>query len=465
MSRARRRSVKALVALGSVLAFLSVFAIWTERQALNTDDWVDTSGRLIEDEEIRAALSEYLVEQLYDNVDVEEELEDILPGDLRDLAGPASGGLRQVAGSGAERVLQTSTAQDLWKDANRAAHEQLLAVLEDKKEAVSTAEGKVTLNLGSLVTNLADQVGIGGQLAQRLPDDAGQVTILRSDELKTAQDIAVGVKGLALVLSLLTLLCFGLAIYLSREGRWVTVLFCGVGLVAAGFAVIVFREIAGGVVVDQLVREESVKPAAEAAWSISTSLMVSIATTVIVFGVLAGIAGWLGSPTGSARATRRFMAPALRDYAPYVYTGLAIVVCIYFLSSPTQNLRSFLTTLIVAAAVALGIHEMRRQTEEEFADARFADYFGGARERVAGAVKSANLGERAAKLRLPEMRKPGGDGATDETKATPPPPGDAEDARLRRLTQLAELRDKGVLTDEEFAAEKARVLGGDKGQA
>ena len=453
MSRARRRTVRALVVLGSILAFLSVFAIWIERQALNTNDWVDTSGRLIQNEEIRAAVGEYLVDQLYDNVDVEKELEGILPGETKELAGPVSGGLRQVAGSGAEEVLKTSTAQELWKDANRAAHEQLLAVLEDKGEAVSTENGEVTLNLGSLVTNLAQQVGIGVQLAEKLPPDAGQVTILRSDQLKTAQDIVVGIKGLALVLSLLTLLSFGLAIYLSRDGRWVTVLFCGVGLVAAGFAAIVFRQVAGGIVVDQLVKEESVKSAAEAAWSISTSLMVSIATTLIVFGVLFGIAGWLGSPTGSARSTRRFMAPALRDYAPYVYTGWVIVVCIYFLSSSVQNLRSFLTTLIVAGFVAFGIHELRRQAAEEFPDAQFADYFGGTKARVAGAVKSANIGERASKLRLPEVRRPA-------AERPPEGDGDEEDNRLRRLERLADLRDKGVLSDEEFTAEKARVLGG-----
>ncbi len=453
MSRARRRTVKGLVVLGSVLAFLSVFAIWTERQALNTDDWVDTSGRLIQNEKVRAAVGEYLVDQLYANVNVEQELEDILPGETKQLAGPVSGGLRQVAGGGAEQVLKSSTAEELWKDANRAAHEQLLAVLENKKEAVSTAEGNVTLNLGSLVTNLADQVGIGSQLAEKLPPDAGQVTILRSDQLKTAQDIAVGIKGLALVLSLLTFLAFGLAIYLSREGRWVTVLFCGIGLVAAGFAVIVFREVAGGIVVGQLVTDESVKPAAEATWSIGTSLMISIATTVIVFGILLGIAGWLGSPTGSARSSRRFMAPVLRDHVAYAYTALVIVVCIYFLSASVQNLRSFLTTLVIAGFAAFGIRELRRQSEEEFPDAQFGDFFGGAKERVAGAVKSANLGERASKLRLPEMRKPsGGDNVTSASAAD-------DDSRLRRLERVAELHEKGVLTDEEFAAEKARVLG------
>jgi hypothetical protein len=458
MSRTRRRTVKALVVLGSLLAFLSVFAIWTERQALNTNDWVDTSGRLIQNEKIRAAVGNYLVDQLYANVNVEKELEGILPGELKQLAGAASGGLRQVAGNGAEEVLKTSTAQELWKDANRAAHEQLLAVLENKKEAVSTANGEVTLNLGGLVTNLAQQVGIGAQLAEKLPPDAGQVTILRSDQLKTAQDIVVGIKGLALLLSLLTLLAFGLAVYLSRDGRWVTVLFCGIGLVAAGFAAIVFREVAGGIVVGQLVKEESVKPAAEAAWSISTSLMVSIATTLIVFGALLGIAGWLGSPTGSARSTRRFMAPALRNHIPYVYAGWAILVCIYFLSSPVQNLRSFLTTLIIAGFVAFGIHELRKQSDEEFPDAQFADYFGGARTAVVDAMKSANLGERASKLRLPEVRRPSGGEAPTTEVTTPPVAAEPEDTRLRRLERLAELRDKGVLTEEEFAAEKARVL-------
>jgi hypothetical protein len=450
MSRGRRRTVKALVALGSVLAFLSVFAIWVERQALNTDDWVDTSDQLIQNSTIRSAVGEYLVDQLYANVDVEEELEDILPGETKQLAGPVSGGLRQVAGDGADRVLETSTAQSLWRDANRAAHEQLLAVLEDKGEAVSTEGGQVSLNLGSLVTNLADQVGIGANLAEKLPPDAGQVTVLRSDQLKTAQDIAVGIKGLALLLSLLTFLAFGLAIYLSREGRWVTVLFCGIGLIAAGFAVIVAREVAGGIVVGQLVTKESVKPAAEATWSISTSLMTSIATTVIVVGVLFGVAGWLASPTGAARASRRAMAPILREHPGYVYAALAIVVCIYFLSAPAQNLRSFLTTLAIAGLAAFGIRELRRQADEEFPDITLDDVFGRTGKRVTDAVKSADIGERVSKLRLPEMRKGG--------EEKPPPTGE-EDARLDRLERLGTLHERGVLTDEELAAEKARLLG------
>jgi hypothetical protein len=448
--------VRVLIVLGSLLAFLSVFAIWTERQALDTGEWVNTSGRLIQNSKIREALSTYLVDQLYENVDVEKELSEKLPGDTKELAGPISGAVRQFAGSGAEKVLESSTAQELWKSANKTTHEQLLEVLEEKEGTLATEEGKVSLNLGSLVTNLASQVGIGANLAEKLPPDAGQVTILRSDQLKTAQDIVVAIKGLALILSLLTFLCFGLAIYLSREGRWVTVLYCGVGLVAAGFAVIVFREVAGGIVVGQLVSEESVKPAAEAAWSIGTSLMTSIATTVIVIGVLFGIAGWLASPTGSARSTRRVMAPALSEHVAYVYALLAVIVGIYFLSAPTQNLRSFLTTLVIAGLAAFGIHELRKQAAEEFPDADYNQVFGSTKDRVVGAVKDANLGERASKLRLPEMRKPAG----ENEAPTATLPIDPEENRLARLERLATLHEKGVLTDEELAAEKTRVLAG-----
>jgi hypothetical protein len=449
-----------LVVLGSLLAFLSVFAIWTERQALDTNEWTNTSGHLIQNAKIREAVGTFLVDQLYENVDVEKELEEILPGETKQLAGPVSGGLRQVAGDGADKVLQSSTAQELWRSANKSTHEQLLAVLEEKEGTVSTEEGTVTLNLGSLVTNLASQVGIGQNLAEKLPPDAGQVTILRSDQLKTAQDIVVGIKGLALILSLLTFLAFGLAIYLTGEGRWVTVLYCGIGLVAAGFAVIVFREVAGGIVVGQLVTEESVKPAAEEAWSIGTSLMISIATTVIVVGVLFGIAGWLSSPTGSARSTRKFLAPVLSEHAAYAYSTLAVVVGIYFIQAPTQNLRSFLTTLVIAGLAAFGIHELRKQAAEEFPDASFGDFYGRTKDRVVGAVKDANIGEHAAKLRLPEKRKPAG---TSEAPTATIPVND-DDARLARLERLATLHEKGILSDEELAAEKARVLG-DSGSA
>ncbi|HVW48279.1 MAG TPA: SHOCT domain-containing protein [Solirubrobacterales bacterium] len=477
----RRRTVKGLLVLGALFAFLSVFAIWVERQALDTNEWVHTSGRLIQNSTIRSAVAEYLVEQLYENVDVEKELEEILPGDTKELAGAAAGGLRQVAGTGAEKVLETRTAQSLWETANRTAHQQLMAVLENKKEAVSTANGEVKLNLGSMLTNLAGQIGLAKDLAEKLPPEAGQVTILKSEQLKTAQDIVVAIKGLALLLSILTFLTFSLAIYLTQGGRWVTVLFSGVALIVAGLLVLVLRHVGGGVVVDQLVKQENVKPAAEAAWSIGTSLMVSIATTIIIVGVLFSAAGWLASPTGSARGTRRVLAPALNRYLPYCYGGLVVVLGIYLLSATGVGLRTFLTVVVIGIMAAFGLRELARQTEEEYPGLTFADVVAPTRKRIDKAVSEAKLGERAAKIKLPEVKRsdvkrPSGLGIPDVRRpgggrgvgrrgepSPPPPPSRAEvmqeeDARLSSLERLATLHEKGVLSDEEFAAEKARLL-------
>jgi Short C-terminal domain len=473
----RRRTVKGLIVLGSLLAFLSVFAIWVERQALDTGEWVNTSGKLIRNATIRTALADYLVEQLYENVNVEKELEDILPGETKELAGPAAGGLRQVAGTGAEKVLETGTAQNLWETANRTAHEQLIAVLENKKEAVSTANGEVKLNLGSMLTNLAGQIGLGKSLAEQLPPDAGQVTILKSEQLKTAQDIVVAIKGLALLLSILTFAVFGLAIYLTRDGRWVTVLFSGVGLIVAGLLVVVLRHVAGGVVIDQLVKQQNVKPAAEAAWSIGTSLMVSIATTIIVVGALFSAAGWLSSPTGSARGARRVLAPALDRYLPYCYGGLALILGIYLLTASGVGLRIFLTVVVIGVMAALGLRELSKQTAEEFPGVTYGEVFAPTRRAIATAVSDANLGERASKLgerasklKQPEAKRPGGGGmgipdvrrpAGGRRGAASERPAEVmreEDARLSSLERLATLHEKGVLTDEEFAAEKARLL-------
>lgn len=491
LSRGRRRTVRALVVVGSILAFLSILSIWLERQVLNTDDWVSTSTQLIEDETIRTAISEYLVDELYANVDMESELEKILPDPVKGLAGPAAGGIRQGAGQATERILRTGTAKSLWEAANRAAHAELVVVLEGGDERLSTEGGVVTLDLGGMLGDLGRQIGLSESLTDKIPDEAGRIEILRSDELKTAQQVARVVKGLALVLFLLTLLSFGLAVYLSAGQRWIALLSSSVGLVAAAFAVIIVRRVAGNLIVSQLVEDPGVKPAAENAWSIATSLLASIATSVIVFAILLALAAWLAAPAPSSRQVRRFLSPGLRDHMAYFYAGLAVIAGLWLLFSPGQNLRSLLTVIMTALLAAFGLRELRRMSLAEYPDE--PAWTGLERMRTAigrswqGFVESrrrngtGDTGDSAtaATERLPEAQD---EAATEvlagndtvETAGSPVAdtgpqpvadvPGqsadiDEDERRLRQLERLAALYERGVLNEEELAAEKARLLG------
>ncbi|MFI1933536.1 SHOCT domain-containing protein [Streptomyces sp. NPDC020330] len=60
-----------------------------------------------------------------------------------------------------------------------------------------------------------------------------------------------------------------------------------------------------------------------------------------------------------------------------------------------------------------------------------------------------------------DMRRQAAAQAPQAPAAAPPPPAPAPAGadRVSQLTQLADLKAQGLLTDEEFAAEKARVLG------
>jgi hypothetical protein len=67
---------------------------------------------------------------------------------------------------------------------------------------------------------------------------------------------------------------------------------------------------------------------------------------------------------------------------------------------------------------------------------------------------SQRQGERWA-----EQGRAGGGGAyapMQQQAAAPPP---AEDDSIAKLKELGELHQSGVLTDEEFAAQKAKILG------
>jgi hypothetical protein len=358
--------VAGLLVVGTLVTFLAIFSIWANRQALNTDNWVDTSGKLLQNEDVRSQLSNYLADQLFANVDVQAELEGALPGPLQPLAGPAAGGIHQLAPQIAEKALENPHVQELWAGANRAAHVTLLKILDDEGSAVSTGGGEVTLDLSSLVSQIGGQLGVGGGLAAKIPADAGQITILKSDELSTAQSIAQVIRGLPIVLTLLALLLFGLAVYLAGPRRRRALRSVGFGFIVAGALALLGRSIAGGSVVDALATNESVKPAAEAVWSIGTSLLVTVASSAIAFGVLVVIGAWLAGPTRVATALRREAAPYLREQQGTAYAVAAIVWIALIAWAPIAAFRKPLGILIFALLFALGTEVLRRQSLREF---------------------------------------------------------------------------------------------------
>src|SRR5438045_3143013 len=129
-----RTKIRILVVLASILAFLAIFTSWIDRQALDTNEWVGTSGKLLQDRAISDAVATYAVDQLYADVDVASVLKQRLPTDLQPIASPVAAGVRQFATEAAKQAFQSPQVLQLWKDANRVAHREMVSILKGNNQ-------------------------------------------------------------------------------------------------------------------------------------------------------------------------------------------------------------------------------------------------------------------------------------------------------------------------------------------
>src|SRR5262249_18194621 len=125
----RRWAAMAMVVVASILVVVSVLALWIQRTALDTDTYTPTSSGVLQQPAVQQALSTYMVDQLYANVDVQGQLAAKLPPALQPFAGTAAAGLRQFAYNAALKLLENERVQQLWINANKKAHAQLLIVI------------------------------------------------------------------------------------------------------------------------------------------------------------------------------------------------------------------------------------------------------------------------------------------------------------------------------------------------
>ena len=421
-----RRIVAALLVIATLIAFLAIFSTWVNRQALNTDNWVSTSNKLLQNEAVQARLSNYLAEQLFENVDVQAELEDTLPPRLAPLAGPAAGALHQLAPQVAQRAFDSPRFESLWSNANRAAHEALLEIVDGGSSTVSTEGGEVVLNLKPLLTQVGGQ--LGGNLASKVPANAGKLTILKSEQLSTAQDIVGLIRHLPIVLTLIAVLLYALAIYLAGPRRREALRGVGFSFIIAGVLVLVLRHFGGSAVIDALAKSDSAKPAVDAVWSIATSLLVTVAVSAITFGILLAIGAWLAGPTRLATNLRRDAAPYLRERVGATYAVVGLVFLALILWAPVVAFHQLIGLLILAALMVLGTELLRRQAAAEFPDATF----GGLADRMRASISG---------------------------RATPEPQPPPRESKIDQLERITALKEKGTLTEEEFESAKAQVLG------
>ena len=417
MSR-RLLLARGLVALGVVLATAGLLAIYLRVTALNDGEARNLAHALIARPDLRAEVARTTVDRLYANVDVTNALKQQLPAAEKGLAGPLAAALRGVADQGVAQLLAEPVVQALWTDAVTRAHQELIAIIENRSRAATVSNGRAVLDLRPIVLQAAKRIGLGAGLEKRLPASAGQVTIFRSGDLASVERATRVLNAVANWFWVLAIAVWGFAIWLAGPARRSILRAIAVGLVLAGAALLALRSIAGQYVVDSLVPVDWARPVASTTWSVLTVRLADSGWTTAGVGVAALAGIWLqGSP--GARRVRALLAPALaaRDFAYGVLGGLVFLL---YWWGPTVETREWRGVLLIAAASVVALELLRRATAREFPGASMEQAWITLRERAAA---------------TPDLR-----------------------LDLDRLERLARLHESGALDDDEFAAAKRALL-------
>ena len=432
ISRSRLAWVNVLIGVTTVLLIVGIFATWANRLLFNPDNWAQTSTELLQDPTVRATTANYLVDQLYANVDVAGLIKSGLPPQLQPLAAPAAGALRNAAVQGTELALTRPVVQNLWAQSNRAADQVFIAVVNGGKGPVGVKEGAVTLNLGAILENVAARLGLPSGLSAKLPPQIANLTVFKSDQLKYVQDWGNAVRNLALWLTILIPLLFALALFLVAGHRRRTLMTIGFAGAFAGVAVLLGRSILENQIAASLTSDAGLQVTIKRVYVIASSILADVSGAVIVGGLALVVAAWFAGPGRVPRASRHAIAPFLRERPGASYAITLAVMALIFIWNPLPATGKPGGIIVFTLLALLGTYVLIRQTAQEFPEA----HSGAATEAIQARWRSAR--ER--------RRQPG-------VVASAPPATAAE-----QLQRLVELRDHGELTSAEYQSAKDQLL-------
>ena len=356
----RRIIVWTAVGLALVLLLASSLTIWVKRQALDTDRWVDASSQMLQDDDVREALSTRIVDTIFDDPRIQAQIESALPPRLDGLVAPVIGLARQAAVNATDSFLDSSAAQTLWEDANRVAHSSLLRLLEgDDSGALTAEDGAVVLDLGPMIARVEQRLGF----SIRPTGGEGRIVLMESDQLAAAQD-GVKTSPLSVLAVILVLALLGVAVWLAEGFRLRVLQVVGIGFVAVGLILMVARRLVGNAVVEALA-DSSTRDAASTVWLIGTDLLKDIAVALVVYGAVLLVGAWVAGSSRFAVAARRRLAPLVRGRTVAVYCVVALVFLLLILYGPSNGSRRLAGVLAPAALVLLGVEALRRQILRE----------------------------------------------------------------------------------------------------
>ena len=338
-----------LLVLGCVLAPLAVFSVWLKNRVTNTDQYVETVAPLSKNKAIDAAVADKVTRELFARVDVAALARQALPPQGQFLAGPLAGGLRAFTQQTTERVLGTEQFHRLWKEANRLAHRQVVALVKGKNVGpLSARHGKVVLDLRAVTKTVQKRLDQEGVTIFDGLSVSGTFELVDSTELAQASHYVRYLEDTAIVLPVLVVVSFAGALWLSPDRRR-SLIRGGLGLAAAMAAMSILLYVGRSLYLDTATGHDVPRDAAAALFDTFVRFLRSGLRAGFALGLVVAAGAWVTGPVHAAvwlRTTARRTLTGVADQEGWDFGPAGVWV-----SSHKRGLR--LTAAALGAVVLI----------------------------------------------------------------------------------------------------------------
>ena len=307
-----------LIILAALLAPLAVVASWADDQVGDTDRYVDTIKPLASDPALQKAVADRVANEVVTRLDLAgltNELADSLSerglpprvaGALGALAVPITEQVRTFVEEQTLKFVSSQAFEDAWIEANRSAHEQMVALLTGEGDgALQVRDGAVQVNLAAVINAVKQRLEDRGlSIVSRLPEINAEFTVFQSADITRAQTAFRLLDNVSTWLPWLAVALFVAGVAVARSRRKALVaggLAVAFSMLALGLSLNIFREV-------YLARVPADRLPPDAAASLFDAVVYFIRLSlraVLVLFLAAAAMAWVTGPGAAPTAVRR----------------------------------------------------------------------------------------------------------------------------------------------------------------
>jgi hypothetical protein len=275
--------------IAAVLLPVSVLSVWTHGVVSDTDKYVETVAPLADDDAVKAAAVKEL------------EREALQLAAL--TATPLPPGTEELVRLVVQQVVNSPTFRAAWVEANRTAHEQLVAVLEDRSDARVDDDGRVSIELGTVFSAIAQDLADRGLVnAGRAADIDASFAVMDADQLAKARRAYDTLDTLGFWLPVVWAALVLLTLLLARRRLSATTKLAVASLVTVGLLALVVLFARDALTEDLPQRDVALAVwdvVVESLWRAIQVCAVALAVVAVAAGVLAVVLGRRAAPPGT----------------------------------------------------------------------------------------------------------------------------------------------------------------------